>query len=117
LSALAVFLVTYKVMTSSLDNTLSSVAGLAFLLVATSPTGKPTDVSPLTPLQEHLGEATVQAIHFGAAVVSIGLLGVMCVFFGVREGKRAPREGKRSPTFWRRYHLACAGIIAAAIVL
>ena len=45
LSATAVFLITYKVVTRSLDNTLSMVAGVAVLLVAVFPTGRPNQTS------------------------------------------------------------------------
>lgn len=116
LSATAVFLITYKVATRSLDNTLSIVAGLAVGFVAAFPTGRPAQVLGLTPLQERLGESVVAAIHFTAAAAFIVSLAVITYTFGVREGARAPREGKRSPTFWRRYHWLCAGAIAAALL-
>lgn len=116
LSATAVFLITYKVADRTLDNTLSIVAGIAALAVAVFPTGSAAEVTRLTPLQELLGEGVVEAIHFIAAGIFIVALGVICYFFGVREGARPPRPGKRSPGFWRRYHWACAGAIAAALV-
>lgn len=116
LCATGVFLITYKVADRSLDNTLSIVAGLAALTVALFPTGLPEHVRQLTPLQERLGECVVVAIHFFAAGLFIISLGVMCYFFGVREGARAPRPKKRSPRFWRRYHWFCASAIAVAVV-
>jgi hypothetical protein len=116
LSAIGVFLVTYKVAERTLDNTLSFLAGLAAVVVALFPTGAPGAIAQLTPLQDKLGEGTVQAIHFTAAGIFIVSLGVICYFFGVREGARPPRPGNRSPTFWRRYHWGCAGTIAAAVV-
>jgi hypothetical protein len=116
LSATAVFLITYKVADRTLDNTLSSLAGIAALAVALFPTGLPADVTRLTPLQERLGEGVVETIHFASAAVFIISLGVVCFFFGVREGARAPRSGRRSPGFWRGYHWSCAGVIAAALL-
>jgi hypothetical protein len=116
LSATAVFLITYKIADRTLDNTLSSVAGAAALAVALFPTGPPAHVTQLTPLQERWGEGFVAAIHFTAAGIFIISLGVICFFFGWREGARTPRQGKRSPRFWRRYHWSCAGAIAAALV-
>lgn len=116
LSATGVFLITYKVAERTLDNTLSILAGIAALTVAVFPTGLPVRAAQLTPLQERLGESFVKAIHFTAAGIFIMSLGLICLFFGVREGARSPRAGKRSPSFWRRYHWSCAGAIAAAVV-
>jgi hypothetical protein len=116
LSATAVFLVTYKVADRTLDNTLSTLAGVAVLAVALFPTGLPADVVQPTPLQERLGESVVEAIHFTAAGIFIVSLAVISFFFGVREGARPPREGRRSPRFWRNYHWLCAGAIAAALL-
>ncbi|HEX7254753.1 MAG TPA: hypothetical protein VF236_02395, partial [Gaiellaceae bacterium] len=31
--------------------------------------------------------------------------------------KPPPKAGSRPPSFWRRYHLACAGLIVAALAL
>jgi hypothetical protein len=116
LSATGVFLITYKVADRTLDNTLSILAGMAALVVALFPTGLPAHATQLTPLQDRLGEGRVEAIHFTAAGIFIMSLGVICFFFGVREGARTPRQGRRSPRFWRRYHWACAGAIAAALL-
>jgi hypothetical protein len=116
LCATAVFLITYKVVTKSLDNTLSMLAGVAVLLVAIFPTGRPNKDVALTPLQDRLGESVVQAVHFGAAFVFITALAVICWFFGVREGGRQARPGKRSPVFWRNFHWTCAGVIAGSLV-
>ena len=116
LSATGIFLITYKVADRTLDNTLSIVAGMSALAVALFPTGPPAHVSQLTPLQEKLDADLVEVIHFTAAGTFIVALGVICFFFGVREGARPPRKGNRSPSFWRRYHWTCAGAIAAALV-
>ncbi len=116
LSATAVFLVTYKVADRTLDNTLSTLAGAAALVVALFPTGRPGGAGELTPLQDRLGETAVATIHFTAAAVFIVSLAVMSYYFGKREGARPAQEGKRSPAFWRRYHWFCAGAIVAALV-
>lgn len=116
LSATAIFLVTYKVATRSLDNTLSLLAGAAALVVALFPTGLPPDVTELTPLQDLFGEPSVEVVHYVAAAIFIGSLAPISFFFGVREGGREPREGKRPPTFWRYYHWACTAAIVAALL-
>lgn len=116
LSATAVFLITYKVADRTLDNTLSILAGIAALAVAVFPTGPAAQTARLTPLQDLLGEGFVEGIHFTAAAIFIISLGAICYLFGVREGARPARPGKRSPSFWRRYHWACAGAIAAALL-
>ena len=115
LCAIAVFLITYKVAERTLDNTLSWLAGISVLAVALFPTTTSRDVDP-TPLQERWGESVVGGIHYAAAAIFIGSLGVISFFFGVREGARPARPGRRSPTFWRNFHWLCAGAIAFAIV-
>jgi hypothetical protein len=116
LAVVAIFLISYKVMEKNLDNLLSGIAGLAALAVALFPTA-PAVEARVTPLQDALGVKFVQSIHFTGAAVFIGSLGVLCYFFGLREGKREPRSGMRhSPAFWRRFHWSCAGAIAAAVL-
>ena len=116
LSALGVFLVTYKVAERTLDNTLSTLAGIAVGIVALLPTGLPDDLEEPTPLQDLLGVSTVETIHYVAAAVFIGSLAVISFFFGVREGSRPPRPGCQSPAFWRRFHWACAGAIVVSLL-
>lgn len=117
LSAIGIFLVTYKVAESSLDNTLSLLAGAAVVVVALFPTARSEDAVALTPMQDRLGESVVETIHFVAAAVFIGSLAVISYFFGKREGARPPLEGKRrSRRFWRLYHWACAGAIVLALL-
>jgi hypothetical protein len=116
LSAIGVFLITYKVAEVNLDNTLSLLAGLAVLVVALFPTGRPIDLVGLTPLQDRLGESVVAGIHFTAAGVFILSLAAISYYFGKREGARPPIAGRRSPRFWQTYHWICAGTIAAAFV-
>ena len=115
LCATGVFLITYKVAERNLDNTLSGIAGVAVLVVALFPTSRPSDSVPLTPLQKHLHESFVSGVHFVSAGVFILSLAVISYYFGKREDKRKPVPGKkRSPRFWRNFHWACAGTIAAA---
>jgi hypothetical protein len=116
LAATGAFLVGYKVSERNLDNALSGVAGTAAALIALFPTGRPSPGPPLTPLQDLLGETAVKIVHFSASGIFIGALGVLCVCFGIREGRRPRRPGTRPPEFWRLYHFACASAIGLAIV-
>ena len=115
LSATGVFLITYKVAEVNLDNTLSVLAGLAVLVVAQFPTGRPDDELGLTSLQDRLGESVVAGIHFTAAGAFILSLAAISYFFGKREGARHAAAGRRSPRFWQSYHWICAGTILAAL--
>ena len=112
LCAIGVFLLTYKVAERSRENRLSTLAGVAVITVALFPTGLPVGVAP-TPLQDLLGETTVERIHFAAAAVFIASLAVISYYFATPP----PRKGSRSRSFWRRYHLVCAGFIVAALIL
>jgi hypothetical protein len=121
LFATGIFLITYKVVEHNLDNTLSILAGAAVLSVALFPTGRPGGGgTPLTPLQETVGETAVATVHFVGAAVFILSLAAISFLFGVREGKRTRqrngRRAKMSPTFWRRFHWACASVIVLAVV-
>jgi hypothetical protein len=115
----AFFLIFYKFFERNLENTLSAVAGVAAVGVALFPTGRPGDAGPTSPLQDRLGEAVVQQVHYGCAVTFILCLGVISYFFGRREGARTQRrDGHRarfSPGFWRSFHYGCAAGIAAAV--
>ena len=79
--AIAAFLLTYKIVEWSRESLLSSLAGLAAIGVAVFPTGRPGDGFPLTPLQERLGEGSVEKVHFVAAAVFIGSLGLISSYF------------------------------------
>jgi hypothetical protein len=116
LSAIGVFLITYKVAEANLDNTLSLLAGAAVAFVALFPTGRAGDFVGVTALQDHLGETAVATVHFIAAGAFILSLAVLSYLFGKREGPPNPRRGHRSPTFWRNYHWSCAGIIGLALI-
>ncbi|WP_432991055.1 hypothetical protein [Dactylosporangium sp. CA-233914] len=111
------FLVTYKVFEHNLDNLLSNVAGVAALGVALFSTDRPKGATiALTPLQAKLGEAPVAAVHYTCAAVFIVCLGVISLYFGIREGNRTQLLGRRSPEFWRRFHFTCAAVIGVAVV-
>jgi hypothetical protein len=116
LCATAVFLITYKVIEKNLDNTLSILAGFGALGVALFSTARPSKSFPLTRLQERLGETAVEVVHYTSAIVFIASLGLICIFFGIREGKRTPRTDKRPPTFWRLYHFGCAAVMVLASI-
>jgi hypothetical protein len=115
LSAIGVFLFTYKVAEHSLDNTLTLSAAAAVVAVVLFPTGLPADGAVPTPLQQKLGESRVEVIHFGGALIFILSLAAISLLYGVREGRRSPRRRKRSPRFWRRYHWGCALLILLAL--
>ncbi len=100
--AIGVFLFTYQLARATLENVLSMIAGAAAVAVAVFPTQRPGTGFPLTPLQELLDEDTVRFIHFSAAVIFIGLLAVLGVFFAL--------YGYR----WRWFHIGCAAAIVAA---
>lgn len=122
LAIVAVFLITYKVAEKNLDNLLSLLAGIGALAVALFPTGAPTCQTVAcptrsTPLQNALGEKLVQVVHISGATLFIGSLGLICYFFGVREGKREIRsKERRSPQFWQRFHWTCTATIGLAIL-
>lgn len=116
LCAIGVFLITYKVAEVNLDNTLSTVAGVAAVMVALFPTSRPDDAIVLTPLQDKLGETAVAVVHFSSAAVFIAALAAVSFFFGRREGRRPRGPGRRTPRFWRDFHHACAAIIVLALV-
>ncbi|WP_433077713.1 hypothetical protein ACQP1P_35270 [Dactylosporangium sp. CA-052675] len=111
------FLVTYKVFEHNLDNLLSNVAGIAALGVALFSTDRPKHATlALTPLQQRMGEAPVAIVHYTCAAVFIVCLGVISLYFGIREGNRTELPGRRSPAFWRRFHFTCAALVGIAVV-
>jgi hypothetical protein len=111
LFAIGGFLVTYKIADHSWENVASIVAGLAAITVALFPTGRPGAGVPLTPLQTSLGESTVERVHYGAGAVFFIALAVISYLFS----RPGPQTGRRSPAFWHRFHLACCGVIVAAL--
>jgi hypothetical protein len=115
LSAMGVFLITYKLAEINLDNTLSWVAGAAVIVVALCPTDRSDTLVGPTLLQSQFGESFVGDLHISAAAVFFASLALMSFFFGLREGRRTP--GNRfPPTVWRTFHWICAGVIVLALV-
>ena len=100
--AIAVFLFTYKILEWSRESLLSSIAGVAAIAVAVFPTGRPGDGFAPTPLQEWLGEPRVETIHFVAAAVFIGSLGLISSYFA------------RYRTTHERLHWVAVGVIGLA---
>jgi hypothetical protein len=108
--AIGVFLVVYKFLDFSWESLLSSLAGLAAVLVAVFPTERPGDGVTLTPFQVKLGEDVVTAIHYGAAVAFIVLLVPIVLFFAREEGRR---DHKR----WQGFHTVTAACIVLGAAL
>jgi len=118
LSAIGIFLITYKVAERNLDNTASLLAGTSAIAIPLFPTGQPpyAHVS-LTPLQKLIGEAWCTRVHFTASAVFLVSLTLITFFFGVREGNRPPRPGMHfSPASWRRFHWTCTALMVLALV-
>jgi hypothetical protein len=113
LCAIGVFLLTYKVAERSRENRLSIYAGIAVILVALFPTGRPGPGVSVTPLQTLLGETWVERVHFGAAAIFMASLAVITFYFS----RRGPQTGSLPPSFWSKYHRICASLIVAALVL
>ncbi len=121
LFATAVFLITYRVVEQTLDNTLSIIAGIAAMGVALFPTSRPPgSTSPPTPLEVHLGEQRVAIVHYICAGILMVSLAVISFIFGVREGRRSQQRAsgraRLSPTFWRWFHWGCTAAIGLALV-
>lgn len=111
------FLLTYKVFEHNLDNMLSTVAGVAALGVALFCTNRPgSPPVALTPLQARLGEDRVATVHYTCAAVFILSLGIISLYFGIREGRRTEHVGRLSPLFWRRFHWTCSAGIGVAVL-
>jgi hypothetical protein len=102
--AIGVFLVVYKFLDFSWESLLSSLAGVAAVLVAIFPTERPGDGVTLTPFQVKLGEDTVTAIHYGSAIAFIALLIPIVLFFARDEGQREHRS-------WQGFHTISAAFI------
>jgi hypothetical protein len=115
--AIGVFLVLYKIADFTRESRLSTFAGLAVIIVALFPTGRPGAAVPFTPLQDLAGETTVERVHFAAAGLFIAMLAPITYYFGREEGKRQARPGRRSPRFWRTFHWTCTGLILLALAL
>jgi hypothetical protein len=102
--AIGVFLFVYKFLDLSWESVLSSLAGVAAVLVAIFPTERPGDGIPLTPFQMKLGEDTVTTIHYASATAFIALLVPIVLFFARDEGRRGHRH-------WQGFHTVSAAFI------
>jgi hypothetical protein len=111
LCVVGVFLITYMAFHYNWDNVLSTVAGVAVLGVANFPTG---GNSPLTPLQQRLGERNVSTGHLVCAAIFILSLAVISFLFGRREGLRPDRNPEQQVR-GRRLHYACGWAILGAV--
>jgi hypothetical protein len=105
LCAIGVFLVVYKWPERTRESWASSGAGLAVVVVAFFPTGKPGDKVATTPLQDLIGQEWVERIHFLAAAVFIFLLSRISHYWAKHRPER------------HRLHRACEVVILAALVL
>jgi hypothetical protein len=118
MGATGLFLIAYKITESNLDNTLSILAGAFAIVIPFFPTARTHDEKlhglPLTPLQNLLGEQTVQIFHFAASGLFILSLMAISFLFGRREGARRPHGNQRPESFWRLFHFGCAGAIGLA---
>ena len=103
--AIGVFLVLYKWPERTRESRVSTVAGLAIVVVAIFPTGKPGDKVATTPLQDLLGEEWVERVHFGAAGIFIFLL------------SRISRYWVRHRPERKRLHRICEIVILLALGL
>jgi hypothetical protein len=108
--AIGVFLFVYKFLDFTWESVLSSVAGVAAILVAVFPTERPGDGVAPTPFQVKLGEDVVTGIHYGVAAVFIGLLVPIVLFF-------ARDEGRRGRARWRSFHTVSAALILFGALL
>jgi len=108
--AIGVFLFVYKFLDFSWESFLSSLAGVAAVVVALFPTERPGDGITLTPFQVKFGEPAVTAIHYGAAIAFIALLVPIVLFFARDEGKRGQRR-------WQGFHTVSAAFIVFGAAL
>jgi hypothetical protein len=121
--AIGVFLVVYKLLDLTGESLLSSLAGVAAILVAVFPTERPGDGWPLTPFQEKLGEGAVTAIHYGSAIAFIALLVPITLFFAHEEGGLAQEKGRlaqkerRRHRKWKGFHTIAAVLILSGAAL
>jgi hypothetical protein len=116
LSALAIFLIAYKVAERNLDNMLTLAAGVFAALVALCPTKRTSPDIALSPLQARFGERAIEVIHYTSAISFLACLGGLCLIFAKVEGRREAKAGKRTPAFWRHFHLWCAAMIGVGLV-
>lgn len=117
MAATGIFFIAYKVAETSLENTLSWLAGLGAITIPLFPTGRPSKKLPLTSLQRLVGEHWVFIVHFAASVLFLGCLFGISLMFGYRERRRTRHERQKfSPAFWGAFHYGCAALMFLAFV-
>jgi hypothetical protein len=116
LVATGVFLISYRVFETNLNNVLTIFGGIAALGVAFFPTDRfEGSTDTLTPLQAKLGEGHVAVVHFASAGVLLATLAILSFTFGIQEGRRGQQRpfgrAMLPPSFWRWYHIVCALLV------
>jgi hypothetical protein len=106
LCAIGVFLIIYKGGEPTREARASTYAGIAVIVVALFPTGKPGAAVPATPLQDRLGEEWVERVHFFAAGLFIGLL-----------WRITRQHFRKHASAHGTFHATCAWLILAALAL
>jgi hypothetical protein len=118
------FLLMYKIVERSLENTMSILAGASAMLIPFFPTNQPGYVKnldadhkiPLTLLQRSWGEKTVAHIHYGASIAFLIFLTIIVAWFSVHEF-RDDRSGKVvSKRIWGSIHLASALVMTGTLI-
>lgn len=130
LCVIGVFLVGYKFSagsgSSAKESRMSTIAGIAAILVALFPTSRPTDgpdsfMPALTPLQQTLTESLVRTVHYAAAATFILMLAYIVFHFAEAEGPNTTRpahlvESQRfTPRQWQLFHRMCGTAILLAV--
>jgi len=103
--AIGVFLIIYKWPERTRESKVSTYAGVAVMIVALFPTGKPGAKVPATPLQDLIGEEWVEGVHYVFAGVFIFLLSRISRYWAKNRPER------------RRLHRLCERVILAALAL
>lgn len=114
--ALAALLIAHRLGERSVDNRLTTLAGIGALTLALFPTIPPahTQYKALPALvQRRLGENFVGDLHVAGASLMLVSMVALTLVQAARQG-RLPRTGRCSPQFWQGYHLACAVLMLAA---
>jgi hypothetical protein len=129
LCAVGLLLITYMAgKPRSFDFVLSSIAGVAALVVALLPTERPylgeqdvrcgLLVDPLPPactrVQQLFGEDAIARVHLGSAGLFIASLAVLCFVFAWRERQHQDHSGHGPFHIW--FHVACGALIVLAVI-
>jgi hypothetical protein len=110
LTTVAFFLIAYRLVdVKNLENWLSILAGLAVLVVVLFPTKRPDEAIAPTPLQKSKGDSFVNWFHVRGAIAFIVVIGVISIFFALRERDRHHKEPGSGRWWW--FHLVCTGVI------